>query len=136
MELGGFLVDKESVRHPDEVDVVRTNHQLTHPATAHVKPQTVVSPELPAYYLSALGRPYQYHLPEVHVEGEVHELVADFTHVENVERDSHRDWGTTIVRSDTSVVTNLPKVSVYKEEKLWKTLYLKVLQQCRDVKNF
>ena len=48
--------------------------------------------------------------PEVHVEGEVHELVADFPHVEDVERNSHRDRWTTVVRSYTSVVANLPRV--------------------------
>ena len=48
--------------------------------------------------------------PEVHVEGEVHELVADFPHVEDVERNSHGDRWTTVVRSYTSVVANLPRV--------------------------
>ena len=48
MELGRLLVDKEGVRDPDEVDVLSTHHQLTHPALAHVKPQSLVSPELPA----------------------------------------------------------------------------------------
>ena len=48
--------------------------------------------------------------PEVHVEGEVHELVADFPHVEDVEGDSHLDWWTAVVGSNTSVVTNLAVV--------------------------
>ena len=48
VELGRLLVDKEGVRDPDEVDVVRPHHQLAHTALAHVKPQSLVSPELPA----------------------------------------------------------------------------------------
>ena len=57
-------------------------------------------------------------LPEVHVEGEVHELVADFSHVEDIEGDTNRDWWTTIVGSNTSVVTNLAMtVSLYKNTK-------------------
>ena len=77
-------------------------------------------------------------LSEVHVESEVHELVADFPHVEDVEGDSNGDWWTAIVGSNTSVVTNLAMVSVYNiyQTLQWKTLYLKILQQGRDIENF
>ena len=46
-------------------------------------------------------------LSEVHVEGEVHELLADLGHREDIESDSHRYWITSIVWPHSSVIINL-----------------------------
>ena len=58
MEKCNFLVDKECVWHPDEVDVLGANHKLGDPKVIWVKGQTGVRPEL----------------PEIHVKCKVHIL--------------------------------------------------------------
>ena len=45
--------------------------------------------------------------PEVHVEGEVHEELIDFLHRENIKGNFHKDRLSSILRPDSSVVTNL-----------------------------
>ena len=93
VEQGNLLVDEEGVGDPDELDVLRPHHQLLQ-VWLFVKGQSRIHPEL----------------SKVHVEGEVHELLRQLSDRENIERDSHSDWDTTIVRSDSSVITNLEGV--------------------------
>ena len=68
VEGGDLLVDEESVRHPDEPDVLRPHHQLLDTKVGPVELEPVVWPEL----------------TEVHVEGEVHELLREVTDGEDV----------------------------------------------------
>ena len=49
-------------------------------------------------------------LSEVHVKGKIHEFLWEVSDGENVKSDSNSDWGTAIVRSDSSVVANLEGV--------------------------
>ena len=46
-------------------------------------------------------------LPEVHVEGEVHELLAEVADAEDVEGDPDSDGLASIVGADSTVITNL-----------------------------
>ena len=53
-------------------------------------------------------------LPEVHVEGEVHELLREVADAEDVEGDPDGDWLASVVGADSSVVTNLEKGEIDK----------------------
>ena len=90
VEQSDLLVDEERVRHPDELDVLRAHHQLLQ-VRLFIKGQAGVHPEL----------------PEVHVEGEVHELLRELSDGEDVEGDAHRDGDAAIVGPDSPVVANL-----------------------------
>ena len=46
-------------------------------------------------------------IPEIHVKGEIHELLADFAEREDVKADSHSYGRTSVIRSHPSVVPNL-----------------------------
>ena len=50
---------------------------------------------------------YNVNLSEIHVEGEVHELLREFADGEDVEGDAHRDGDAAIVGPDSPVVANL-----------------------------
>ncbi len=71
MEGRHLLVDEECVWDPDEPNVLRTNHELLDPEVGSVEHEPIVAPEL----------------PEVHVEGEVHELLREVANGENVQGD-------------------------------------------------
>ena len=76
VEGGDLLVDEEGVRHPDEADVLRPHHQLLDTKVGPVELEPVVGPEL----------------TEVHVEGEVHELLREVSNGEDVEGHADCDW--------------------------------------------
>ena len=48
-----------------------------------------------------------YLIPEVHIEGEVHEELIDFLDRQNIKGNFHKDRLSSILRPDSSVVTNL-----------------------------
>ena len=57
-------------------------------------------------------------LPEVHIEGEVHEKLIDFLHRENIKRNFDIDRLSSILWTDSSVVTNLRqlwKINIFKK---------------------
>ena len=91
MESCHLLIDEERIRDPDQPNVLRTHHELLNPEVRSVEPEPVVAPEL----------------PEVHVEGEVHELLAEVADAEDVEGDPDSDGLASIVGSDSTVITNL-----------------------------
>ena len=78
MESCHLLIDKECVRDPDEPNVLRPHHQLLDPEVGPIELKPVVAPEL----------------SEVHVEGEVHELLREVTDGENIESDPDCNRGT------------------------------------------
>ena len=47
--------------------------------------------------------------PEVHIKCEVHELLTDFWHRQDIERDAHRHRGATVHWPHSSVVANLSR---------------------------
>ena len=57
-------------------------------------------------------------LPKIHVKSKVHELLADFTKRENIEADSHSNWGTSVIWTNPSVVPNLESVQKKRVEVL------------------
>ena len=78
MEGRHLLIDEECVRNPDETNVLRSHHQLLDPKVGPVELEPIVAPEL----------------SEVHVEGEVHELLRQVSDGENVQGDPHCNRGT------------------------------------------
>ena len=94
MEHGDLLVDKKGVRNPDELDVLGSHHQIFNPKIVFVEAESWVAPVL----------------AEVHVEGEVHELLAEVADAEDVEADAHCDGDAAVVGSHPPVVANLERV--------------------------
>ena len=92
MKERNLFIDKECVWNPDEPDVLRPDNQLLQ-VLRPLKRQSGVGPEL----------------AEVHVEGEVHELLWELTDAEDVEGDPDCDWLASIVGTDSTIIANLKK---------------------------
>ena len=76
-------------------------------------------------------------IPEIHVKGEIHELLADFAEREDVKADSHSYGRTSVIWSHPSVVPNLePEQKDFSGEKKMHEESLKriLVEQSRDVK--
>ena len=93
VEQGNLFVDKECVRDPNLFDILGSNNQLFQ-ISLTIKSKSWIVPEL----------------SEVHVEGEVHELLRQVSDGEHVEGDSYCDRLSAIVWTNSSVVTNLERV--------------------------
>ena len=114
VEQSDLLVDKEGVRNPDLLDVLCSNNKLLQ-INLSVKSQSEkqIFSTLNVFLFRVLPGICP-ELPEVHVEGEVHELLREVTDAEDVEGDSHGDWLASVVGADSSVVTNLRKGEIDK----------------------
>ena len=108
MKKSCFLVDKEGVRNPDLLDVLCSNNKLFQ-INLSVKSQSKNTYFLNVVFLSFSLPGIRPELPEVHVEGEVHELLREVADAENVESDTDSNWLASVIRADPSVVTNLGK---------------------------
>ena len=90
MKESNLFIDKEGVWDPYQPDVLSSHDQLLQ-ILRSFKRQSGVSPEL----------------PEVHVKGEVHELLGELADAENVESDPDGDGRTSVVRANPPIVSNL-----------------------------
>ena len=90
MKESDLFIDKEGVWDPYQPDVLGSHHQLLQ-ILRPLKRQPGVCPEL----------------PEVHVEGEVHELLRELANAQDVEGDSDSDRGPPIIWTHSPVITNL-----------------------------
>ena len=90
MKESNLLIDKEGVRDPNQPDVLSSHHQLLQ-ILRPLKRQPGVCPEL----------------PEVHVEGEVHELLGQLANTQDVEGDSDCDGRSPVIRTDPPIISNL-----------------------------
>ena len=88
------------------LDVLGSDNKLLQ-INLSVKSQSENTHFLNVVFLSRVLPGVRPELPEVHVEGEVHELLREVADAEDVECDSHRDWLASVVGADSSVVTNL-----------------------------
>ena len=111
VEQSDLLIDKEGVRNPDELDVLCSNNKLFQ-INLSVKSQSENTYFLNVEFLSFSLPGIRPELPEVHVEGEVHELLREVADAENVESDTDSNWLASVIRADPSVVTNLGKSKI------------------------
>ena len=111
VEQSDLLVDKEGVRNPDLLDVLCSNNKLFQ-INLSVKSQSENTYFFNVVFLSFSLPGIRPELPEVHVEGEVHELLREVADTENVESDTDSNWLASVIRADPSVVTNLGKSKI------------------------
>ena len=90
MKERNLLIDKEGVWDPNQPDVLGSHHQLLQ-ILRPLKRQPGVCPEL----------------TEVHVEGEVHELLGELANAEDIEGDTDSDGRPPIIGTHSPVIANL-----------------------------
>ena len=90
MKESNLFIDKEGVWDPYQPDVLSSDDQLLE-ILWPLKRQSGIGPEL----------------AEVHVEGEVHELLGELANAEDVEGDADSDWRSSVIRADSPIISNL-----------------------------